>query len=137
MEVSRRNLGPFFSTRVDNPAEAREPLPAALGLAHQRPDCSPLCRPREQRYCLGGKWIKCHLRCLHQGQGPGNGLGRKREMQVRERGKVLISGGESKVFYLEEKEERAGRAMMRTIPLPKAPRPLWSSGSLAREGCGL
>lgn len=33
VEVSRRNLGPFSSTRVDDPAEAREPLPAALGLA--------------------------------------------------------------------------------------------------------
>lgn len=54
----------------------------------------------------GGKWIKCHLRCFHQDQGPGNGLGRKREIPVRERGKVLISGGESKVCVTEKKKRR-------------------------------
>lgn len=56
------------------------------------------------------------------GQGKESGLGRKREMQVRERGKVFTRGGKRGVL-LRRKQEKAEREMERIIPLLKVPRP--------------
>lgn len=83
---------------MDDPAEAESPSPLHSALLTEWPDCSPFCRPQSKGTARGVKCIKCHLKFFPQGQGPGNGLGRKKEMQVKERGRVLISGGESKVF---------------------------------------